>query len=234
MFALLLLVAWKPKPKLKELDLKLFKITIPKNWVYKKQQGEDSFIGQIVTSKSIFSFNYSSQGYANPLLETEKEYLNSDRWLEHNPFLEVGVTYTASFNVKNEKSRQMKEKGITDSNAVKVEPYPNPKREIHSVTEAEKQKFPKADYIAQLTYRNKSVLFPIQIPDKIKYHNIRIDTTDTYVIKTIWPKTIGKGITGIYIHSQTSHLNFNLVASNLSAEEQQQALAAFKTIKIIP
>lgn len=231
--ALILCLGCIPDPNLKELDLKAFKITIPKSWVYKKLQGEDSFVGEIVIRKSVLSFDFSNMGYANSLIPTEQDYLNGNEWLTPCLFCKTGITYTASFNVHAEKLRQMNEKGITDSTLVKVEADPEPDRKIHKPNTAEKQKYPKADYVALLTYRDSTILFPIQIPYKIKLHNIRIDTTDKYIIKTIWPKSIGKGITGIYFHGRKNHLTFNLSGYGLSQLEQEQALTAFKSIKII-
>jgi hypothetical protein len=217
----------------KELNLKVFKITIPKNWNYKKVQGEDSFVGEIITAKkSVLSFDYSNMGYANSLIPSEKEYLDKGDWLRECIFCKPNVTYTASFNVKAEKLSQMKAKGITDSSLVKVEAYPNPEKSIHLANHLEKQKYPKADYIALLTYKGNTISYPIQIPDKIKFHNIHIDTTDKYIIKTVWPKKVGTGMTAIYFHGRKNHLTFNLGGSGLSQIEQEQALLAFKTIKI--
>jgi hypothetical protein len=73
---------------------------------------------------------------------------------------------------------------------------------------------------------------PIEIPTTIKMHNIKIDSTDNYVIKTIWPKVPGTGMTGIYFQGRASHLTFNLVGYNLSKQNQTLALQAFKTIVI--
>ncbi|RKR83892.1 hypothetical protein BDD43_4107 [Mucilaginibacter gracilis] len=217
---------------LKELDLKSFKIIIPRTWVYKEERGEDSFIGRILTMHSYFVFDFSYHGYANSLIPTEQEYLKKESWLKDCLFCKPGITYTANFNVKSEKARQMKEKGITDSTLVKVEAEPTPKSEIHQPNQKEKIKYPKADYIAKLTYKDSAIILPINIPSEIKNHNIRIDSTNRYIIKTISPKVTGKGITAIYFYGKKDHLTFNLVAANLDAREQEQALTAFKTISI--
>jgi len=218
----------------KDLDLGAFKMSVPQEWNYKKAQGDDSFIGYIEGQKVSLNFDCSNMGYASHLLPTEDEYIKKEKWLMDCPLYKAGVTYTANSNVKNEKVRQMKEKGITDSAMVKVEGDPciNAKKYVHKPTVNQKNKFPKADYIADLTYKGETVIVPIQMPEAIKIHNIQIDSTDKYVVKTIWPKVAGKGLTGIYIHSRKSSFNFQMSGKNLSAENQELALRAFKTIKI--
>jgi hypothetical protein len=127
----------------------------------------------------------------------------------------------------------MKEKGITDSTLVHVEADPSyeTKKFVHTPTSEQKRKFPNADYIADLTYRDSTIYIPIAIPIEIKCENIRIDTTEKYIIKTIWPKVATKGITGVYIKYRKSNLNFNLVGGGLSKQEQNMALQMFKTIE---
>jgi hypothetical protein len=218
----------------KQLDLGAFKISIPKDWVYQKLDGVDSFIGVIKTPKSTLQFDCSSMGYANHLVLSENEYLKGDDWLmNYTPFYKVGVTYTANFNVKAEKLRQMKERGITDSTLIHIEADPSyeTKRLIHKPTIEQKKKYPNADYIADLTYRDSTIHIPITIPIEIKHENIRIDTTEKYIIKTIWPKIAAKGITGVNIKNRKSDLNFNLVGAGLSKQEQEMALQMFKTIQ---
>jgi len=63
-----------------------------------------------------------------------------------------------------------------------------------------------------------------------KNYNIKIDTTDKYIVKTIWPKATGNGTTGIYINSRTSTFNFQMNGHNLSVQNENLALKAFKTI----
>jgi hypothetical protein len=218
----------------KTLDLNSFKISIPKEWNYKSLQGEDSFIGQIIGPKVEFSFDFSNYGYANSLISTEQEYLKKEEWKNTCYFCKVGVTYTADFNVKNEKAAQMKKLGTSDSSLIHVEAFPDykTKTEIHVPTSVQKIKFPKADYVADLTFRDSTINIPITIPTEIKAHNINVDTTEKYIIKTIWPKEGVKGITGIYFKGRHSHLTFNLVGFNLSPKDQYLALKAFKTIII--
>jgi hypothetical protein len=66
--------------------------------------------------------------------------------------------------------------------------------------------------------------------DSAKNYNIKIDTTDKYIIKTLWPKVSEKGMTGVYIHSRSSSFNFQMNGKNLSSENEHLALKAFKTI----
>ncbi len=217
----------------KELDLGPFKMSIPKNWHYKKVQGVDSFIGEINGPNVLIHFDFSNSGYANSLIPTEQEYLKKEEW-NKGYFYKPGVTYTADFNVKNEKAAQMKKLATTDSTLVHVEADPSYQTKIntHLPTPTEKIKFPKADYIADLTFKDSTIQVPIEIPPGIKYHNIQIDTTDKYIIKTIWPKMPSKGITGIYFESRPRHLTFNMLGTNLSKQDQDLALKAFKTIVI--
>jgi len=219
----------------KELNLNSFKITIPKSWIYLKEQGDDSFVGGIkISGRDGLSFDCSNNGYANDLIPTEQSYLTKGTWkMGRSFFYKVGVTYTANFNVHNERLRQMKEKGITDSSLVNVEADPSYEtvEKLYRPTAEQKLKFPKADYIADLTYRKSTIIVPIEIPAETKAHYIKIDSTEKYVTKTIWPKVAGKGMTGVYIHSRNSRFNFQMSGNNLSITDQALALQAFKTIK---
>jgi hypothetical protein len=217
----------------KKLDLGAFEISIPKEWNYQKDQGEDSFVGKFIGPAVSLSFDCSDMGYASGLIPTEEEYLKKENWLRECYFCKPGVIYTANFNVRNEKIAEMKKRGITDSTLVKVEADPSyeTRKKLHKPTSEELKKYPKADYIAELTYRDSTISIPIEIPLGIKSHNIQIDTTAKYIIKTIWPKVPGNGMTGIYIHSRSSRFNFQMNGINLSAKDQKSALKAFKTIK---
>lgn len=216
----------------RRLNVTHFTISVPRGWSYQIRKGAHSFVGMIITKRSYLSFDYSTDGYANHLTPTPQEYLKSKEWLRDCPLYKTGVTYTAPYNVKNETARQMKARGIKDPNQVKVEADPCmvAKKNTHLPTPQQHARYPTADYIADLVYQGQTTYVPIQLPDMIKSENIRVDTTDKYVIKTVWPKTAGKGITGIYIKSRKSRLNFNLESSHLSAREEEQALQAFKTI----
>lgn len=218
----------------KLLDLDAFKLSVPSDWKYIKQKGIDSFVGIIKAGKDTLSFDFSQNGYANNLIPTEHDYLKKGEWKQGGYFYKVGVTYTADLNVRPERVRQMKELGTTDSTKVHVEADPSyqTKTEVDLPTIDQKAKFPKADYIAKLTYKDSSIYVPIAIPPAIKMHHIKIDSTDKYIIKTIWPKVAGRGMTGIYFHSRSSNLTFNLVGYNLTKQNQTLALQAFKTIVI--
>jgi len=50
-----------------------FTMTIPKDWKYIKEQGEDSFIGLFVSKNDTLNFDCSRMGYANHLDELFKE-----------------------------------------------------------------------------------------------------------------------------------------------------------------
>lgn len=223
-------------PNWQTLDLGSFKISIPENWKYIPEKGEDSFVGVIKTPKSFLSFDFSHMGYANHLIPTEDEYLAGGEWRGLKCyFCKVDVIYTANFDVEKTKREEMKKEGITDTALLKkkVEPFPDyeTKTNIHKPTIAEQKKYPKADYIADLAYKGETVLVPIQLPEEIKNENIQIDSNSNYVFKTIWPKSPEKGITGIYIKSRNSNTNFNLAGDNLTTEEQKLALQVFKTIE---
>jgi len=197
-------------------------------------RGVDSFVGEIGDGDFNLAFDYSDFGYASNLIESEEEYLRSDKWIRDCPLMEPGVTYTARFNVHKEKLRQMKEKGITDSTLVKVEEDPCfvAKKNVRKPSSSEKARYPQADYLGILIYKGKSIVIPIQVPTEIRRHFIKIDTTPRFIVKTIWPKKTGQGMTGIYFKSRNSDLGFQLSGGNLSKEEEEQVLTAFKTIQI--
>lgn len=192
----------------KTLDVGPFKITVPPNWSFEDPgQQEDSFVGQITGRNVLLSFDCSDRGYANSLLHTEREYLNKCEWMRECYFCKSGITYSGR---------------IPDYNA---------KKTIHLPTKQQKIRFPKADYIADLTLKDSTINVPIEIPAAIKNHNIQVDSDSRHIYKTIWSKFQGKGMTGVYIHSRTNDFNFQMNAKNLSLENQEQALAAFKTIQ---
>lgn len=62
--------------------------------------------------------------------------------------------------------------------------------------------------------------------------NIKIDSSGEFYIRTVWPKVAGKGTTGVYMQSKKSSLNLQINGKDLPQKQQEQALAAFKTIKI--
>ncbi|AYL94732.1 hypothetical protein [Mucilaginibacter celer] len=195
LFAVILIPFFGGCISIKVLELNAFKISIPSDWKYIKQQGIDSFIGMLQAGNDTLHFDFSMNGYANSLISTEQEYIKREEWKRGPYFLKPDITYTAEFDVKPERERQMKKLGTTDSTKVHVEADPSykTKSEVSLPTTDQKLKYPKADYIAKLTYKDSSIFVAIEIPPEIKMHNIQIDSTDSYIIKTISPKVPGKG-----------------------------------------
>jgi hypothetical protein len=62
--------------------------------------------------------------------------------------------------------------------------------------------------------------------------NTKTDTTDKYIITTIWPKTPATGITGIQIKDRASFADLTIISAGLNEKEQADALQAFKTIEL--
>lgn len=222
----------------KTINLWEFEISTPVNWFYEPLEGIDAFVGQIkIDKKDTLFFENSSTGLADSLVESDESYLKrevfelADRF--GDSFLKEGITYTNKENVQTLKAELMKKEGVTDSSLVKVQisPAEAVQRKYYKPNAQQKLKFPKADYIVQLTYHGKTDFEPVELPTKIKQVNVKHDTDKNYVYKTIWPKITGHGETGIYIHSRKSTYTFVMVAKNLSAQNQEDALKAFKTIR---
>lgn len=218
----------------KELELGIFSINLPKTWRYKPVRTIDSFGGEIVGQKLQLNILFSKQGFSDSLTQTEEQYIKRGLWSRECYFCKPGVTYISSEDATQAIADEMKKRGIKDPSLVKIEPLPNykTKKVIRKPTKLEKSQHPNAEYIADLTYFNKSTSVPIEIPEDIKRQNFHFDTTGKYIIKTMWPKVIGKGTTGVYIKSRTSALNMAIAGKNLSAHNQELALRAFKTIRI--
>lgn len=216
------------------LDTGSFLIEVPINWEYKKQKGIDSFVGQIIGKNVKINFDYSGMGYANSLLSTEIEYLeeNEVEWKPLNePYYKPDVIYTSVPDLIAERERIMKEKGIIDTNLVRVEPFQIPQTKF----EREKNDTSIADFWATLTYKDTIVKLGIKIPDNIKQHHFDIDTFENrYYRKIIYPKSdkTKERITGIYFSDLKSNFNFNMYSLNLDTENQEKAIKAFKTIRI--
>ncbi|WP_207535686.1 hypothetical protein [Desertivirga arenae] len=227
-----ILIFASPEPT-KVLDLESFSIVIPKSYSYKKHTGEDSFIGELVTTKKqSIVFDFSWEGYANSLLPTAEEYLQTEEWMPSCPFCVHGVQYTLAEHVQRVKAREMKERGIKDSSLVHVEPFIRPEKRISLPTPEQRIKYSQADYIATLTNKDSSIIIPVSIPEVVKQHHIQVDTTDAYFIKTIYPKAGGKGMTGLYIRGRKNSLTFNIVGMNLDEKEQKEVLEAFATVRV--
>ncbi|OOQ56866.1 hypothetical protein [Mucilaginibacter pedocola] len=217
------------------LDLGSFSIKLPDGWHYAKADGIDSFVGSIVTnSADTLNFDFSTMGYANHLVQTEKHFLSHGEWLLECYFCKPGVTYISGGDLKSARADEMKRRGITDTALVKVEfdPVRETKKAFRQLTKAEQNQYPNADYMADLTYKGLTKSIPIEIPAETKAHHLKVDSTAKYFIKTVWPKVTGKGITGIYIQSRKSALNLMISGRNLPQQQQMQALEAFKTIVI--
>lgn len=210
-------------PEYKIIETPGFIIEVPGNWEYVQENGMDSFVGRIVGDSMSLSFDKSSMGYANHLIESEEEYLESGFWdIGNAPYMKPGVIYTSG-DVKGERDRTMKEKGITDTALVLVEKIQKPEREV--VKE-------DGEYWGILTFKDTSVKLKIQIPEETTQHEITVDTVSSYIRKIIRPKEGYGGMTGIYLEKINSGSNFNLYGYNLSRSNQEKAIRAFKTIKI--
>jgi len=188
--------------KYKVLDLEKFSISIPENWQYIKQHDDFSFVGEISTGKTSLLFDYSDIGNTSFGPETEKEYLDSKKWLNDCQYCD---------------------KKIADSVQI---------ANIHPVKDEEKLKFSKAQYIAQVKYKGDVINVPITIPNKINAVDCSIDTNANYIVKMVWPKEGNDGETGLYIKSLKSPLSFSLEGRGLPTQDQKEALKAFKTLKL--
>ncbi|MGB0523175.1 MAG: hypothetical protein ACPGJS_09450 [Flammeovirgaceae bacterium] len=211
--------------ELKIINTGNFEIEVPANWKYNKAQGVDSFVGSITGEGVNLSFDWSEMGYANPLIPTEKEYIyeNTYDWMPINaPYFEAEVVYTSG-DVEETRARIMKEKGITDPEKVRVEPFQIPTKEID---------FQNGTYTATLTYKDTAIQVKIDIPARIKKHEIEVDTIGRYRRKLIRPKKGEKGITGVYFKDLNADFNFNLAGNVEGTTNQENAIVAFKTIKI--
>ncbi|MEM6378853.1 MAG: hypothetical protein AAF705_11585, partial [Bacteroidota bacterium] len=62
--------------------------------------------------------------------------------------------------------------------------------------------------------------------------HIQVDTINGYYRKIIQPKEGSIGMTGIYFKDLNSSFDFNMTGDSLSKENQEKAIAAFKTITI--
>ncbi len=215
------------------LDLKYFSIEVPKKWRYIRQQGIDSFVGEIRGPKVKLSFDCSNMGYANNLIQTPEEYIERQVSISYSfLFNKPDVHYTLGKNVKNVKMEEMKKLNTTDSSLVKVEPFIRPSTKIYLPTKRDLGKFKDADYLIDLTYKDSTITVGVTLPNDIRKHNIKIDTIGQYVIKTIWPKKTGEGITGVYYRKINSRFDLQINGKNLGEQQQGEALRAFKTIQI--
>jgi len=217
-----------------KLNLHGFDIQIPNNWTYKQGKGIDSFIGEFKKGKSKLEFDYCDFGCANELIPTLDEYLQDYdyEWIPPCPFCEEGPTYTSSKNVEGVKKNMMKKLETNDPNSVDVRPYPEYSQTYRKSSKNDKLKYSDSDYICTLKYQGDSIVIPIKIPERILNHNIKIARTDKFIIKTITPKNVGNGMTGIYYKSINGKCNFNLYGYDLNKEDNDIALEIFKRIEM--
>jgi hypothetical protein len=186
------------------LDLNYFTMTVPHGWKYEPGDGTDSFKGTITTPSGTITFDYSTKGYAAVLGTTEDDFLaDKKNWTNSTCyFCKAGDTI------------------VQYSTTIR---RPDARWQHY---------YTGADYIADLKYKDSTIYVPITIPHVIKDEYMHADTTKLCIIKTIWPKTTENGVTGVYIKSLNTPMNFNMQGSNLSKEDETAALAAFKTIKL--
>lgn len=218
----------------KQLNFRVFAISVPDDWHYEKTLSFDSFAGQIKDKNLSLWFDYSEQGFANSLVPTKQDFLNvlwlhlhSSPFNANEPFdIPEGIQIVkfASFTRKSVLFRQQSlarsgnrqnDTTITFSDAV------NNKRFKDSIP----------DYNAIIKCNNKTDTVPVYIPRQIKQQNITVDTAGKYITKTIWPKIAGRGMTGIFVYRTDSDFTFMLCGKNLAVQNQTLALRAFKTIK---
>jgi hypothetical protein len=218
----------------KNLDLTYFSIDIPSGWSYEPGEGTDSFNGTITTSSGSITFDYSTKGYANSLALTEQQFLADPKnWKTSTCyFCKPGVTYVPKDSVDQDQKQSLLKPQVKGIPPAQIEAIIEYSQHIHRPDMQWQRYYPGADYIADLKYQDSTIYVPIYIPKIIKNENIHIDTTEKYIIKTVWPKIVENGITGVYIKSRTSQLNFNIKGADLTQDEQEKALKAFKTIKL--
>lgn len=217
----------------KTIDLDFFQISVPKSWKFKSIKTIDSFAGELIGPEIVLGFDYSEQGLASTLYPTEKQYLDYV-WLimHHSPEDARGLIPVPDgqrpLDIASAERMEMQKRYLNKASATTskdtlvtfIKSYYNTNR-----------KSPEVDYWAIVKYNGRVDTIPVNIPSEIKQENFKIDTIGKYIIKTIWPKVGGKGLTGVGIYKIDSDFTFNLGGNNLSAKNQQLALKAFKTIK---
>jgi hypothetical protein len=57
------------------------------------------------------------------------------------------------------------------------------------------------------------------------------DSSNSLMKKIVQPKTIGNGITGVYVHGLANNKAMSIFARNLDSVQHQMAIQAFKSIK---
>lgn len=216
----------------KTLDLEKFTIEIPDSWEYQPVQGFDSFIGNIVGPGIRFSFDYSTQGYSNSLIDTPEEY--AERVSHHYSYVfqKHDVIYTTGDVKALQEEEYHKAKTNPAHKARKVEKSIVPTRRIYKPTEKDHAKHRLADFLVDLTHNDSTVTMVILLPEEIKNHEIKVDTVNDYLVKHITPKTPGRGTTGVFYKSLNSPLTLQIHATNIPAVSHDDALKSIQSIVI--
>jgi hypothetical protein len=76
--------------------------------------------------------------------------------------------------------------------------------------------------------------------DKIKKQNVTFDSISGFEAKIVFPRKIGRGLTGVYFDSLGNNgrgignTKLNIIGNNLQKKTQEEFLKAIRTIRIVP
>jgi hypothetical protein len=227
----LLLLAYAIDSDWKLMDLGRFSLEVPDNWEYKPAAGIDSFVGSIIGPNVDLEFDCSRSGYVNPLIETPEEYAASASRHFSIVFMKPGVVYTSG-DVAAQKKLQEKSVRKRDRAKVRVEAAIVPEKKIYKPSAEDLKKYKDADFMVELRHKDSVVVMPITLSPEHKKHHISVDTVQNVLVKLIWPKTPGDGMTGVYMRQIGGRSDLNIVGNNLNLIDQEIALKAFRTIKL--
>jgi hypothetical protein len=210
----------------KTLEFESFLIDVPDTWEYQSAQGIDSFVGHIVGPGIKLVFDLSSQGYADPLIDTPEEYAERMSHRYSYVFMKPSVIYTSG-DVEAVRQEEEKKAKLANRKPRIVEKTIVPTRRIYR---------PETDHkhhrLVDLTYKDSTVTMVVLLPEQIKNHNITVDTIGNYVVKHISPKQPGHGTTGVFYKSMASTLTFQIHGMNIPADVHEDALRSLASIKI--
>ena len=201
-----------------------FKIEIPYNWEIKYGHGTDSFVGGIYGPRISLAFDSSDLGFSNSLIPSLYEYVYQGYWERGIPYGEKGVIYTSKSNISDVKAEEMKKRGIIDSTLVRVEELQRP---VQTILKENR------NYSALLTYKDTSIIVPIEIPFEIRIHDVKVDTINNCYRKIVRPKLGRFGMTGIYLRDLESGYTLNFYDYYISTENQERLMEVFETIEIV-
>lgn len=201
-----------------KIDLNSFGLETPNNYKFKPHQGIDSFVGEISSKKTKFSFDYGWYSNNEPL--TPKEYLEKNIFRFH--FQDLLDTMNVSNDSTNLKSEIRKNLIIK-----KVNHNQNGK------------------YLAELEFKGANVNFPfepldLELENKHFNYEFLIEENENYYKKIYYPKDFEK-ITkaGVYIEDLKSKkkdkFNFTKLAfytSNINTKNKEEILKILKTVKL--